>query len=98
MQICTNCHTQSQDSSVNCENCGADLRELSTTSVALKKMQGNSRVSYVLISVSNDRCPACRDLQGAYAKDAVPSIPVEGCSHDLGCRCFYQPTLEEIYP
>jgi hypothetical protein len=25
-------------------------------------------------------------------------LPVEGCSHALGCRCFYQPVLDEIYP
>ena len=27
-----------------------------------------------------------------------PTLPVEGCSHGLGCRCYYEPVLTEIYP
>jgi hypothetical protein len=98
VQICSKCHAQSPDTTSRCLNCDADLNEWSDTAVALKRIQANPRVSYVRISVSQDCCPACRQMEGAYAKDAVPKLPVEGCSHGLGCRCFYQPVLEVIYP
>lgn len=98
MQICSKCHAQSPDSVGTCVNCGVDLGEWSNTAVALKRLQNNPRVIYVRISVANDCCPACRQAEGAYAKDSVPKLPIEGCSHGLGCRCFYQPVLEEIFP
>jgi uncharacterized protein (UPF0212 family) len=98
VQICSKCQVQSPDTIQNCPNCGADLREWSNTAVALKSLQENPRVIYVRISVSQDCCPACRQAEGAYAKEVAPKLPVEGCSHPLGCRCFYQPVLEEIYP
>lgn len=98
MQICSKCQSQSSDSVSECTKCGADLKKWSNTAVSLKRMQENERVSYVRISVSADCCPACRHIEGAYAKDAVPELPVEGCSHALGCRCYYQPVLEYIYP
>jgi hypothetical protein len=61
-------------------------------------MQANDRIIYVRVSVAHNCCPACRQIEGAYAKETAPRLPVEGCSHNLGCRCFYQPVLEEIYP
>lgn len=98
MQICSKCHAQQPDSALECSSCGADLREWSNTAVALKRLQENPRVNYVRIVVAHDACPACLEAEGAYKKDAVPRLPIEGCSHGLGCRCFYQPFLEEIYP
>lgn len=98
MQTCSKCHTQSPDSTKNCIQCGADLSEASETAVALKQLQANPRVIYVRISVAGDCCPACRQAEGAYAKDSAPKLPIEGCSHALGCRCFYQPVLDVIYP
>lgn len=98
MQICSKCHTQAPDSSILCPKCAADLSQWSETAVSLKRMQENSRISYVRVVVSEDCCPACREVQGAYAKEHAPKLPVEGCSHPLGCRCHYQPYLEEIYP
>jgi hypothetical protein len=98
VQICTRCQAQSPDSASQCLSCGSDLAEWSESAIALQRMRQNPRVSYVRISVSNDCCPACRQAEGAYAKDSVPHLPVEGCSHALGCRCFYQPVLEVIYP
>ena len=98
MQICSKCQTQSPDASIKCPKCGADLVEWSTTAIAHQRLRANSRVTYVRISVANDCCPACREAEGAYAKDSAPRLPVEGCSHGLGCRCFYQPVLDEIYP
>ena len=71
---------------------------LSDQAVALEKFRKNSRVQYVRIVVSNDCCPACRELEGAYEKDAAPELPEEACSHPMGCRCFYLPFLTEIYP
>ena len=98
MQTCSKCHAQSPDSARNCTQCGVDLGKWSETAVALERLQANSRVIYVRISVAGNCCPACREAEGAYAKDAAPKLPIEGCSHGLGCRCFYQPVLDEIYP
>ena len=98
VQICTKCYFQSPDSAAQCENCQADMSEYSVTAVALKHFQENSRVRYVRLVVSDTCCPACREQEGAYAKDEVPLLPVEGCSHPNGCRCFYQPFLEVIFP
>jgi len=79
-------------------NCGADLSETSATATARKRFQSNPRVRLVRVIVSHDACPACQEKEATYPKDAIPILPVEGCSHELGCRCFYQPILEEIYP
>jgi RNA polymerase subunit RPABC4/transcription elongation factor Spt4 len=98
VQICSRCQTQMPDSVEQCQGCGADLHEWSNSAIALKRLQENSRISYVRIAVSSDCCPACRQAEGAYAKDSAPKLPIEGCSHGLGCRCFYQPYLEDIYP
>lgn len=98
MQTCSKCQALSPDSVTRCTQCGVDLSEWSETAVALKQMQQNPRVIYVRISVAHDCCPACRQVEGAYAKELAPKLPVEGCSHQNGCRCFYQPVLEAIYP
>jgi hypothetical protein len=98
VQICSKCHTQSSDDAILCSHCSADLAEWSNTAVALKRFQANVRVEYVRVMVSADCCPACREAEGAYAKDAAPHLPVEGCSHKLGCRCFYQPFLGDLFP
>ncbi len=98
MQTCSKCQAQAPDNSNLCPQCGADLALWSETAVALKRIQENPRISYVRIGVSHNCCPACREVQGAYAKENAPKLPVEGCSHAQGCRCFYQPYLEEIYP
>lgn len=98
MQNCTRCNTQSADTEVTCPNCGADLKEFSKTAVALRKFQENPRVIAVHVIVHADACPACQAIQGTYPKDRVPKLPVEGCSEANGCRCFYQPLLEEIFP
>jgi hypothetical protein len=74
------------------------LREFSATAVALKKFQGNPRVTSIRINVANDACPLCYEARGTFQKDAVPQLPHEGCSHGLGCRCTYEPVLNEIYP
>jgi hypothetical protein len=67
-------------------------------SSALKKFQENSRVRDVRVVISADCCPVCAAHEGTYAKDEAPGLPVEGCSHPNGCRCFYEPMLNIIYP
>jgi hypothetical protein len=98
MQICSVCHTQSVDSALNCPSCNSLLSKTSEQAVALIKYQNNSRVQSLRVASSGDCCPACRKVEGNYAKDKTPVLPVVGCSHENGCRCFYEPILSEIYP
>jgi hypothetical protein len=72
--------------------------ESSSAAQSLKRMQANPRVKYVVIVVPPDACPACQELTGTYRKDQVPRLPIEACSHPLGCRAYYLPYLDEIYP
>jgi hypothetical protein len=65
---------------------------------ALQRMQENPRISKVVVSVPADACPTCLELFGTYPKDQAPKLPMDACTHPLGCRSFYQPFLEEIYP
>ena len=65
---------------------------------ALKKFQENDRVRNVRLMVSGDCCPVCTAHEGTYDKNEAPSLPIEGCSHPKGCRCFYEPLLTAIYP
>ncbi|MEN4011041.1 MAG: hypothetical protein AB1453_15175 [Chloroflexota bacterium] len=98
MQTCSLCYTQSPNSALTCQNCKADLRELSTTAVALLKLKSNPRVLNIRLVVDDDACPACQEFSGTYQKENVPRLPVEGCSSPHGCRCFYEPMLTEIFP
>jgi hypothetical protein len=98
MQICSRCNTTASDAQLTCLQCGADLRELSVSAVSLKKLIENERVYAIHVATGVDACPVCQAVQGTYPKDKVPTLPVEGCSHPHGCRCFYQPMLGEIYP
>ncbi len=98
MQTCFQCNSQSPDSADLCTNCQADLKYYSTTAVALRRFRENPRVRDVRLVVAHDCCPACRAAEGTYEKDKTPELPVEGCSHSLGCRCFYEPMLNVIYP
>lgn len=65
---------------------------------ALKKFQANPRVRDIRLVVSHDCCPVCAAQEGTYTKEDAPNLPVEGCSHPNGCRCFYEPMLNVIYP
>lgn len=98
MQTCALCNAQSPDTATHCVHCGADLSEHATTVVALRRLQANPRVRAIRIAVAHDACPACYALHGTYPKDAVPRLPVEGCSHEHGCRCYYEPLLDDIVP
>ena len=72
--------------------------ENSPAAKALKELQANERVKYVVVIAPDDACPACQQLVGTYPKDKVPQIPVGECSHPLGCRAYYMPYLIDIYP
>lgn len=72
--------------------------QASPAAQALKKLQDNPRVKYIVIIAPDSACPACQKLVGTYPKDQVPRLPVESCSHPLGCRAFYLPFLDDIYP
>lgn len=98
MQTCSICQTQSPDTATVCKGCKANLRESSVTAIALKRLQSNRRVHNIRLVVAHDCCPACHEAEGTFPKDQAPALPVEGCSHPLGCRCFYEPMLNEIYP
>lgn len=74
------------------------LSTCSTTSVARAEMLANPRVVRLRLIVALDACPACREAQRDYAKDSFPELPISGCSHQHGCRCFLEPLLSEIYP
>jgi len=75
-----------------------DNWENSPAAQALQRLQANPRVKYVVVVVPADACPVCQKLTGTYPKDQVPALPIEECSHPLGCRAFYLPYLDEIYP
>ncbi|NMB59761.1 MAG: hypothetical protein GYA12_11365 [Chloroflexi bacterium] len=98
MQTCTICHSLSVDTATHCSNCQVKLDEYSEQAVALKKYRDNPRVQSIRVEVSADCCPACRKKEGTYSKTDVPVLPVKGCSHENGCRCFYEPILTEIFP
>lgn len=98
MQTCANCHAQSPDIVKICPRCGADLTRHSVLAEVRQRFRANDRVSLIRVSIMDNGCPACAAAQGAYPKDSVPELPIEGCSHALGCRCFYEPVLTEIYP
>lgn len=75
-----------------------DMWETSEAAQALERMQANPRIKYIVIVAPEDACPACQNLTGTYPKDQVPQLPFEECSHPLGCRSFYLPYLDEIFP
>jgi hypothetical protein len=98
VQTCSICNAVSPDEAKACSNCGADLSEFSNTATARKRFLSNPRVNLIRFIVMDDACPACQELEGTYQKTTMPVLPVKACSHENGCRCFYIPYLEEIYP
>lgn len=98
MQTCSKCNASSPDLALECSNCYANLVAFSTTAVALRQYKENPRISLIRINVAGDSCPLCYESRGTFEKDQVPTLPHEGCSHARGCRCTYEPVLNEIYP
>jgi hypothetical protein len=95
MQTCSRCNASSPDNTLICVHCNASLNEFSTTVVALNRMRVNPRVRAIRLTVAQDACPHCYELLQTYPKNEVPHLPHPGCSHENGCRCFYEPVLEE---
>jgi len=75
-----------------------DAWEDSPAAQSLERMKINPRIKYIVIVVPEDACPACQNLTGTYPKDQVPRLPFDKCSHPLGCRSYYLPYLDEIFP
>ena len=65
--------------------------------VTLEKIK-DGLATKVRILASRDSCPVCKAMEGAYAFDDVPELPLEGCSHPHGCRCHYAPILDQYGP
>ena len=95
MQTCSKCNASSPDNAPHCIHCNADLRNYSTTAVALARFRANPRVKAVRVTVAGDACPLCYGAMRTYPKDEAKHLPLEGCSHEQGCRCFYEPVLSE---
>lgn len=72
--------------------------ETSEAARSLERMRANPRIKYIVVCVPEDACPACQNLSGTYPKDCVPRLPYEQCSHPLGCRSYYIPYLDEVFP
>ncbi len=98
MRTCSLCKTTAPDSAHVCVNCGADLTRHSVTATTLARLRDNPRVTRIRLIVSADACPVCKAAEGDYDKKLAPDLPVQGCSHPLGCPCFYEPQLTQIYP
>lgn len=90
-------HTSSEKSNRLTDRSG-DQWDTSQAAQSLERMKANPRVKYIVIVVPEDACPACQNLTGTYPKDQVPRLPIEECSHPLGCRSYYLPFLDEIFP
>lgn len=76
----------------------ADHWDSSNAAQVLARLQANPRIKFITVAVPADACPVCRELAGTYAKEKAPRLPVELCSHPLGCRAYYIPSLEDIFP
>lgn len=98
MQTCSRCNATSPDTSLTCPHCQADLKIFSTCAVALQNFRQNQRVTSIRVNVAHDACPVCYEARGTFPKETAPALPHEGCSHTRGCRCTYEPVLNEIYP
>lgn len=64
----------------------------------LEKIESGGIATKVRILANHDSCPVCRRLEGAYDFKEVPELPLEGCSHPMGCRCYYAPVLDRLGP
>ena len=98
MQTCSLCHALSPDHVTHCKSCQADLTEYSTTVRTLKRFRENPRIQAVTIVPSHNSCSYCYEQLGTYPIDQAPTLPHKGCSNTNGCRCFYIPALDTIYP
>jgi len=98
MQTCSRCLKQTSDEIKVCPNCQVNLQEYSTQAITLKRLRENPRLIAIRVSVPADAFTVCQLSGGTYPKNDVPLLPVAGCSERYGCRNFYEPVLDVIYP
>jgi len=83
--------------------------ELEVRKKAMRASQRETLRSYkanrdVFIGVSilaaGSSCEHCRSMEGDYTFENVPTLPHDGCTHPMGCRCCYSPltSLSERRP
>ena len=63
----------------------------------LIRLKTNARISHIRVAAPKE-CELGQSIQGVYNKDAVPSLPIEGCSRPGGCICRYEPVIRELFP
>ena len=66
--------------------------------VLSRRLRRDERISEVRILGDRNCCPTCREYVKSYPIEAVPELPIEGCSHAAGCRCVYEPVLDLAGP
>jgi hypothetical protein len=98
MPTCAVCNSLVPDNASRGPPGGAARGRPTTLASALARLQANPRVTMVRVSVADDCCPSCAAVQGAYPKEKVPLLPQGACSAPNGCRCYYEPVLNDIYP
>ena len=74
-----------------------DARRREEQRAALERIR-NGLATRVRILVAPDACPVCRAHEVAYEFDAVPELPLEGCSRPDGCNAVYAPVLDLYGP
>jgi|GEM_PF-1704707 len=61
----------------------------------LKQFAENEFVNKVEIMCQDDSCRKCKAVAGKrYPLKKAPLIPIDGCTHESGCRCCYAPVVE----
>jgi hypothetical protein len=75
-----------------------EMWESSEAAKSLERMRINPRIKYIVVVVPEDACPACQNLSGTYPKNEVPQLPYGECSQPLGCRAYYLPFIDELFP
>lgn len=58
----------------------------------------NGLATKVRILAHHDCCPYCEAMEGAFSFEDVPVLPHDECSHPGGCRCSYEPVLDQFGP
>lgn len=67
----------------------------------LRSFKANRDVLFgVSILAAGSSCEHCKSMEGDYSFENVPTLPHEGCTHPMGCRCCYSPltSLSERKP
>jgi hypothetical protein len=96
VRICANCRQQVADHVTVCPRCKTDLISGSVGARELARLRADGRIRELRILSDRFCCPTCRDAAQVYPIEQVPLLPLEGCSHAVGCRCSYEPVLDVI--